>query len=328
LNPISKVALGRTNLQVTRLGLGGSGLGGLYRDISDESAIGLVHRALELGINFIDTAPLYGHGKSELRLGLALRGVQRQSYVLATKVGRLLVPEDPSKLESIWFENPSPFLPVFDFSYDGVRRSIEGSLRRLGLDRIDILHIHDPDDISVDAVEGAYAALHELRKQGHVGGIGIGTNLIETLIRLAHDFEFDCFLMAGRYTLIDHQALEKLLPLCVSKQISVIIGGPYNSGILASGATSDAKFNYQSASPEVIARVRQIEEICARHSVPLKAATLQFPLAHPSVASVIPGARSVAEVEENSRMVSISVPNGFWKELRERRLLPETAPTP
>jgi D-threo-aldose 1-dehydrogenase len=328
LNPISKVALGKTQVHVTRLGLGGSGLGGLYQDISDETAFGLVHRTLELGINLIDTAPLYGHGKSELRLCSALKAVPRQSYVLATKVGRLLVPEDPSKLESIWFENPSPFLPVFDFSYDGVRRSIEESLRRLGLDSVDILHIHDPDDISAERLHGAYAALHGLRQHGHVGAIGVGTNQAQTVVRLAHNFEFDCFLLAGRYTLIDHGALEELLPLCARKEISVIIGGPYNSGILATGATPDAKFNYLTASSEVIAKVRQIEEVCSRHSVPLKAAALQFPLAHPVVASVIPGARSIAEVEENFRMMSVPVSEGFWKELRERRLLPQGAPTP
>lgn len=328
MNPISKVALGKTQVHVTRLGLGGSALGGLYKDISDETAIELVHRTLGLGLNFIDTAPLYGHGKSELRLGSALKAVPRQSYVLATKVGRLLVPEDPSKLESIWFENPSPFLPVFDFSYDGVRRSIEESLRRLGLDSVDILYIHNPDNISADRIQGAYAALDELRQQGHVGAIGVGTNQAETLVRLAHDFEFDCFLLAGRYTLIDHHALAELLPLCARKQISVIIGGPYNSGILATGATPDAKFNYLSAPSEVMARVRQIEEVCSRHSIPLKAAALQFPLAHPAVASVIPGARSIAEVEENFRMMGIPIPDGFWKELRERQLLPEGAPTP
>ncbi len=206
--------------------------------------------------------------------------------------------------------------------------SIEESLRRLGLDRVDILHIHDPDNTCADGIQGAYAALDELRQQGHVGAIGVGTNHAETLVRLVNDFEFDCFLLAGRYTLIDHHVLAELLPLCARKQISVIIGGPYNSGILATGATPDAKFNYLTASSEVKAKVRQIEEVCSRYSVPLKSAALQFPLAHPAIASVIPGARSVAEVEENFRMMSVHVPEGFWKELRDRRLLPQAAPTP
>lgn len=328
MNPLSKVALGKTSVFVTRLGLGGSALGGLYQDISDETAIALVHHVLELGINFIDTAPLYGHGKSELRLGSALRGAQRSSYVLATKVGRLLIPEHPAKVESIWFDNPPPFLPVFDFSYDGVMRSFEESLTRLGLKAVDILHIHDPDEAYADVIQGAYPALHELRRQGHVKAIGVGMNQAEMLVRFANECEFDCFLLAGRYTLINQDALKELLPLCLRKQISVILGGPYNSGILATGAIAGAKFNYSNAPSELLERVRQIEKVCSRHSVPLKAAALQLPLAHPAVASVIPGARSVAEVEENFRMMSVPIPDGFWKELRERQLLPEAAPTP
>ncbi|MGH9429561.1 MAG: aldo/keto reductase [Terriglobia bacterium] len=169
----------------------------------------------------------------ELRLGSALKGTPRVSYVLATKVGRLLVPEDPAKVESIWFDNPPPFLPVFDFSYDGVRRSVEESLTPLGLDAVDILHVHDPDDAYADAIQGAYPALHELRRQGRVKAIGVGMNQAKMLVSFAHDCEFDCFLLAGRYTLINQDALKELLPLCVRKQISVIIGGPYNSGILA-----------------------------------------------------------------------------------------------
>ena len=275
MNPLGKVQLGKTKVQVTRLGLGGAPLGGLYKDIAEETATTTVRRALELGINFIDTAPLYGHGKSELRLGRALAGCPRHSYVLATKVGRVLESEDPSKVESIWFENLPPFIPVFDFSYDGVMRSFEESLKRLNLDRVDVLHIHDPDDAYDEALQGAYRALDRLRSQGVIGAVGAGMNQWEMPARFAREANFDCFLLAGRYTLINHTSLEELLPLCLKKGISIIIGGPYNSGILATGAQPGAKFNYAEAPPELLEKVRQIEGICARYAVPLRAAALQ-----------------------------------------------------
>ena len=328
MNPLGKVQLGKTKVQVTRLGLGGAPLGGLDKDIAEETATTTVRRALELGINFIDTAPLYGHGKSELRLGRALAGCPCHSYVLATKVGRVLEPEDPSKVESIWFENLPPFIPVFDFSYDGVMRSFEESLKRLNLDRVDVLHIHDPDDAYDEALLGAYHALDKLRSQGVIGAVGAGMNQWEMPARFAREANFDCFLLAGSYTLIDHTSLKELLPLCLKKGISIIIGGPYNSGILATGAQPGAKFNYAEAPPELIEKVRQIEGICARYAVPLRAAALQFPLAHPAVATVIPGARAVAEVEENFRLMSHPIPPEFWAELRSKKHLPPEAPLP
>jgi D-threo-aldose 1-dehydrogenase len=328
MNPLGKASIGKTGLRVTHLGLGGGPLGGLYRDIPDADATATVQRALEGGLNFVDTAPLYGHGKSELRLGRALAGRPRDSFVVATKVGRVLVPEDPARVESPWFDRPAAFRPVFDFSHDGVMRSFEESRKRLALEHIDVVHIHDPDDHYGPAIAEAFPALESLRRQGVIDAIGAGMNQAEMLARLARERDFDCFLLAGRYTLIDHTGLEELLPLCLARRISIIVGGPYNSGILATGAQPGAKFNYADAPPALLERVRRIEVVCGRHGVPLKAAALQFPLAHPAVVAVIPGARSAEEVDENFRLMSHPIPRDFWAELRAARLLPEEAPVP
>jgi D-threo-aldose 1-dehydrogenase len=328
VNPTAKAQIGRTGLQVTRLGMGSAPLGGLFQDVPEAQAAETVRRALALGINFFDTAPLYGHGKSETYLGKALKGSPRSSFVMATKVGRLLIPTDPSQLEQREFDHPFPFKPVFDFSYDAVMRSFEESLKRLNLDRIDLLHIHDPDDHYEEAIKGAYPALAKLRSEGVIRAVGAGMNQAEMLARFAREGNFDCFLLAGRYTLIDHAGLKELLPLCVEKGVSIIIGGPYNSGVLCSGATPGAKFNYAEAPEEILKKVRQVEEVCNHYSVPMKAAALQFPLAHPAVVSVIPGARSVAELEENARLLSHPIPAEFWAALRTRGLIPDGAPTP
>lgn len=328
MNPLATAQLGKTRLRVTRLGLGGAPLGGLFQDVAEATATDTIRRVLALGVNFLDTAPLYGHGKSESYFGRALAGVAHDSYVLATKVGRVLVPVEPGKLEWDEFDHPAPFRPVFDFSYDGVMRSFESSLKRLSLERIDILHIHDPDNHYDQAIRGAFPAIEKLRSQGLIGAIGAGMNQAEMLSRFARAGDFDCFLLAGRYTLIDHTGLKELLPLCVEKRIGIIIGGPYNSGVLATGARPGAKFNYADAPAEVLEKVRRVEEVCAGHSVPLRAAALQFPLAHPAVVSVIPGARSVAELEENFRLMSHPIPAEFWAELRQKRLIPEEAPVP
>lgn len=328
MNPLEKAKIGKTGLEVTRVGMGSAPLGGLFQDVTEATGVATVKRALALGLNFLDTAPLYGHGKAETYLGKALAGVPRSSYVLATKVGRLLVPTDPRQLEKREFDNPFPFKPVFDFSYDAVMRSFEESLKRLNVSRIDLLHIHDPDDHYSEAIKGAYPALAKLRSEGVIKAIGAGMNQAEMLARFAREGDFDCFLLAGRYTLIDHTGLRELLPLCVQKGISIIIGGPYNSGVLASGAEPGAKFNYADAPEEVLQKVRKVAAVCQRHSVPMKAAALQFPMAHPAVASVIPGARSVGELEENFRLFSHPIPTAFWDDLRRSGLLPDEAPTP
>ncbi|MGH9445187.1 MAG: aldo/keto reductase [Terriglobia bacterium] len=328
MDPLSKAQIGRTGLEVTRLGMGSAPLGGLFTDVPEAQATETVRRALALGINFFDTAPLYGHGKAETYLGKTLAGAPRTSFILATKVGRLLVPTDPSQLEKREFDHPFPFKPVFDFSYDAVMRSFEESLKRLNLDRIDLLHIHDPDEHYEEALKGAYPALAKLRSEGVIRAVGAGMNQAEMLTRFAREGKFDCFLLAGRYTLIDHTGLRELLPLCVEKGISIIIGGPFNSGVLASGATPGAKFNYADAPEEILRKVRQVQEVCDRHAVPMKAAALQFPLAHPAVASVIPGARSVGELEENLRLLRHPIPAEFWADLRRSGLIPADAPTP
>jgi D-threo-aldose 1-dehydrogenase len=329
MDPRAKVKIGTTELEVTRLGMGGVPLGGLYRDMTEDSANATVQRALKVGINFFDTAPIYGSGKSELRLGRVLSGVKRDSFVVATKVGYALVPQglhDPAI--DFPFDNPPPLGPVFDFGYDAAMRSLEQSQRRLNLQSIDIVHIHDPDDHYEQAMKGAYPALHRLRREGVIRAIGAGMNQAEMLVRLAHEGDFDCFLLAGRYTLIDHTALPELLPLCLKKRISIILGGPFNSGILATGSRPGATFNYVEAPSEFMEKVQKIEEVCERHAVPLKAAALQFPLAHPAVSAVIPGVRSVNEVEENFRLLGHRIPRDFWTELREENLLPQDAPTP
>jgi D-threo-aldose 1-dehydrogenase len=330
LNPIAKVQIGRTDLRVSRLGFGGVPLGGLYKDVSEDEADATVRRALDLGINYFDTAPIYGFGKSEIRLGREFAQRSRDSIVVATKVGYTLVPEDGGRDEKVFhrFDNVPPMRPVFDYSYDGIMRTFEGSLQRLNLSRVDILNIHDPDDHWEKAIGIVYPALHKLRSEGVVRAIGVGMNQAEMLARFAREGDFDCLLVAGRYTLIDHTGLRELLPICERKHISVIVGGPYNSGILATGARPGATYNYVDASPAVLEKVAAIEAVCGRHDVPLRAAALQFPMAHPSVAAIIPGARSVVEVAENVRLLSLSIPDDFWKELQHLHLLPPEAPVP
>ncbi len=324
IQPTDLASIGQTGLAVTKLGLGTAALPGLYTAVNEDEAVATVQAALRAGLNFIDTAPMYGHGKSEEILGLALSGIPRDSYVLSTKVGRVLVPEEPSRLADSQWKNLSPYRWEFDFSRDAVRRSFDESLRRMKVDRIDILFIHDPDAHWEPAIREAYPVIHELRSQGVVKAIGAGMNQWEMLKRFAEEGDFDCFLLAGRYTLIDHTALPEFLPLCEKKKISIIIGGPYNSGILAGGTT----FNYAPAAPELLDRVKAIEAVCTRHSVDLKAAALQFVFGHPAVASVIPGARTPSELSENFSLLSDEVPPALWTDLRHEGLLPDGVPVP
>jgi D-threo-aldose 1-dehydrogenase len=330
MDPLEQVALGRTELTVTRIGLGTAPLGGLFEDVSDEQARLTIDRAWELGVRLFDTAPLYGHGHSERRLGSALAARPRGEYVLATKVGRLLradaPPEEGEPASGQWKGLP-PENPVFDFSYDGTLRSVEESLERLGLNRVDVLHIHDPDDHHDEALEGAYRALDRLRSEGTIGAVGAGMNQVEMPLRFAREADFDCFLIAGRYTLLDQSALPELLPLCRDRGIGVIIGGVYNSGILADPRPG-ATYDYSAAPPDLLERARAMETVCARHGVPLKAAAIQFPLVHPAVTSLLLGARSPAELDENFELLRREIPGAVWDDLRTEGLLPEEAPTP
>jgi D-threo-aldose 1-dehydrogenase len=329
MDPTQRVRLGRTPLSVTRLGLGTAPLGGLFEPVTEEEAWATVERAYMAGLRFFDTAPLYGHGLAERRLGQVLQLKPRSEFVLATKVGRLLrdwAPSDATQYHrgEPFYKDAPPLNPVFDFSYDGVMKSVDESLERLGLDSIDVLHIHDPDRHFDEALSGAYRALNRLREQGTVGAVGVGMNQAKMLVRFAHEANIDCFLLAGRYTLLDQIALQELLPVCVERNIAVIAGGVYNSGILASGTT----FDYIPAPPELIMRADRLNVACARHSVPLKAAAIQFPLGHPAVAAVLIGCRSPVEVDENVRMFRHKIPVDLWEDLRRERLIQEDAAAP
>ena len=319
MDPFELKQVGNTRLHVTRLGLGGAPLGGLIA----EGARDTVAKGYDLGIRYFDTALLYGRGKSETYLGRALADAPRDGFVLSSKVGRVLNPVS-SRLDP----GLPPYEAVFDFSRDGILRSLEESLVRIGLDRIDIAYMHDPDDHYQQAIDEAFPTLAELRSQGVVGAIGAGMNQWQALARFARDGDFDCFLLAGRYTLLDHSGLDEFLPLCQQKGISVVLGGPYNSGVLASDLQSDTTYFYLKTPPDVLDRARQIKAVCDRHGVPLKAAALQFGLAHPAVAATIPGPRSPAEVEENVRMVSHPIPADLWAELKAARFIPDHAPEP
>jgi D-threo-aldose 1-dehydrogenase len=321
MDPTAGVRLGRTGLTVTRLGLGCAPIGGLYEPVSDADAHAVVERAWEQGLRLFDTAPLYGSGLSERRLGLALQSHPRGELVVSTKVGRRLRAD--GKPDAV-FEGALPLEPFFDFSYDGVLRSLDESLERLGLDRVDVVHIHDPDDHFEEARTGAYQALERLRDEGVVRAIGVGMNQSELLTRFARETDVDCLLLAGRYTLLDTHALAELLPLCLERGIAVIAGGVFNSGVLA----GDVRYDYAPAQPEVLARVRRLADVCARWEVPLSAAAVQFPLGHPAIACVLVGCRSAAEMEEDVALFELDLPAGLWEELRAEGLLPAEVPVP
>ena len=332
--------LGRTGLPVTVLGLGGAPLGDLYDRIPEERALATVQRARDLGVRLFDTAPLYGSGLSEHRFGHVLRRAEdRDGFILCTKVGRYLVPEAPGRLDRGQFRGGLNFRIVPDYSYDGAMRAFEQSLQRLGMDRVDVVHIHDVDVWTWgsealfqqrfrEAMEGAYRALHDLRAQGVVRAIGVGVNEIVPLMQFAAAGDFDTFMLAGRYTLLEQEPLDALLPLCAQKGIGILTAGPFNSGILATGAVEGAKYNYQPAPPAVLDRVRRIEAVCQRHGVPLAAAAVQFPLAHPAVCAMVPGAVRPEEVDANVRLIETPIPAALWAELKHEGLLREDAPTP
>lgn len=323
-DPHERVGLGRTSVIVTRLGLGCAPLGNMFSAIDEPQARATVDAAWAAGIRWFDTAPLYGHGLSEQRLGRALRPRPRAEFALATKVGRLLVPgNDP---ETIFADVP-PVRPMFDFSYDGAMRSVDDSLKRLGLDRLDVLHVHDPDAHETDAVAGAFRALHRLRDEGVIGAVGAGMNQSAMLTRFVQRGLVDCVLLAGRYSILDQSALVDLLPAAAAAGVAVIAAGVFNSGLLADPRPG-ATFNYMPAPPELIARAQRIATVCERHGVPLRAAALQFPAHHPAVATVLTGARAPAEVEENVRLFATPIPRELWDALRRDGLIGGADVTP
>ncbi|MDQ7250024.1 aldo/keto reductase [Dongia sedimenti] len=319
--------VGTTDLEVTRFGLGTAPLGGLYSPVADEDAFATMQQAWDDGIRFFDTAPQYGNGLSERRLGEFLRGKPRADFVIATKVGRLLRIPPRDEGEDAYYKGTPPERPVFDFSYDGVMRSFEESLQRLSLDRIDILHIHDPDNHYPEALAGAYKALDRLRGEKVIKAVGAGMNQSEMLTRFAREGRFDCFLLAGRYTLLEQRALDEFLPLCLEKRISVFAGGVYNSGLLAN-PSAHAKFNYEDADAGLVARAQELAAACARHGVPLKAAAVQFPLHHPAITAVLIGPRNPTELADSAGMSKIDIPRKLWAELQEHGLVDRRAPVP
>jgi D-threo-aldose 1-dehydrogenase len=293
------------------LGLGCAPLGNLYAAISDEEAAATVDAAWDAGIRVFDTAPLYGHGLSERRLGAALQRRNRAEFRLSTKVGRLLV--DGTDPHSIFVDVP-PLRPVFDFSYDGVLRSFDASLSRLGLDRVDVLLVHDPDDFAEDAINGAFPALRRLRDEGVVSAIGAGMNQTAMLARFVREACIDCVLVAGRWTLLDRSAAQELFPLCIEHDVDVMVGGVFNSGLLAR-PVDGATYDYVAAPPDLVASAQRMDAQCRAHGVALTSAALQFASRHPAVKTVLTGARSADEVRSNADAFNAAIPDSLWAEL-------------
>ena len=327
------------SVEFTRLGFGTAPLGNLYQAITDDVAAEVVAAAWDSGVRYFDTAPLYGLTLAERRLGGSLKSKPRDEYTLSTKVGRLMRPCPSSERSGVgrWFEVPE-MKEVFDYSYDGVLRSFEESLERLEVGRIDVLFVHDlcpsthggkaaSDERIQEFMSSGYKAMIELREQGVVKAVGGGINEWDVCQALAEQGDFDIFLLAGRYTLLEQHALDSFLPLCETRGIGVVIGGPYNSGILATGPTDGAYYNYDPAPPEILKRTKKIQEKCMAHSVDLKVAALQFPLLHPSVVAVIPGGKSTEEVVANGLNMKETVPTALWQDLKAEGLLREDAPT-
>lgn len=342
MTTLARRQLGATSVEVPVVGFGAASLGNLYRPVSDDDARAALERALDCGMAYVDTAPFYGLGLSERRVGDVLRQRPRDSFVLSTKVGRLLMPDDTvyGDAERYGFCSNLPFRPVYDYSHDGIMRSFEASLQRLGLARIDILFVHDIGELTHgaegnvrhwrDFVDGGLRALERLRSEGSVGAIGLGVNETAVCEKAMEVGQFDCFLLAGRYTLLEQGALETFLPKCAEHGASVIAGGIYNSGILATGIREGQVpyYNYAPAPDHVIDRVRQIEAICARHRVALADAALQFPLAHPQVACVIPGMGSPRRIDAAMQQHDAQIPVALWSDLMAAQLIDHRAPVP
>jgi len=337
---IKRRAVADTEVTVTELGFGSGTFGNLYRPIEDAAARAAVDLAVESGIGFYDTAPFYGFGLSERRLGDALRG--RGGMVVSSKVGRLLVADASLDIGAMrdGFASPMPFRPVYDYSYDGILRSHEASLQRLGLARIDLLLVHDigranhgdANALYWDQLTkgGGFRALEQLRDAGTIAGFGLGVNETAVCLDALRETRLDVVLLAGRYTLLEQDALDAFLPACVAQRVSVLVGGPYNSGILATGTKGGGAmhYNYDLAPPEIVERVRRIEAVADAHHVPLAAAALQFPLAHPAVACVLPGLAGAEQVARTLDLYRADIPTDFWRDLRQARLLRADAPAP
>ena len=328
----ARVRVGKTSLAVPRIGIGTAPLGNMFEALSDEQADAVLASAVGHRLRYFDTAPLYGHGLAEQRVGRAVAPLSREEVFVSTKVGRLLQADAPRD-ESQFYQG-EPFYkdvpavgPVWDFTYDGIMRSVEESSQRTGLNRFDVLLLHDPDDHFDAASTSGYRALAKLREEGTVRAIGAGMNQAPMLARLVEACDLDVLLVAGRYTLLDQVAMDELLPLCEQRTVSIVVGGVFNSGILIDPAPG-ARYNYVPADSAVLARALKIKAVCDRYSVPLPAAALQFPLAHPRVCTVLLGIRAIDELEKNLRWLEVSIPDALWADLKREGLLRDNAPTP
>ena len=322
--PPAKRRLGRSSVEVTRVGLGTAALGGWPHAIPVAQAIATIDRAWEHGVRYFDTAPFYGHGRSESNLAVALAERDTADFVLSTKVGRVL---DPGPAPDPLYEDAAPFTPRFDFTRDGVLRALDGSRNRLGAVSIDVALIHDPDDYLDQALRETYPLLRDLRAEGVLRAIGVGMQWSAPLTRFAMEADIDCCMVAGRYTLLEQPALDDLFPVALERGISVIVGGALNSGLLVNPGPG-SYYNYAPAPDAVVSRAQAIETVCRDFGVPLRAAALQFALAHPAVTSLVAGACSPDEVDDTFAMLDVSIPSDVWVQLKERELLREDAPTP
>ncbi|PNV31477.1 aldo/keto reductase [Streptomyces sp. DH-12] len=321
--------LGNRAVRISTLAFGAAGIGNLFTPVTDEEAARAVDAAWEAGVRYFDTAPHYGLGLSERRLGAALRARPRPAYAVSTKVGRILEPAPSAAGDDLahGFAVPATHRRRWDFSARGVRRSVEESLERLGLDRIDIAYLHDPDDHMEQALDEAYPELERMRDEGLVGAIGAGMNHAAPLARFVRETGVDAVLLAGRYTLLDQSGLADLLPLAAERGVGVVVGGVFNSGLLADPRPG-ATFDYAPARLGTLSRALELQTVCERHGVPLRAAALHFPFGSPAVTSVLTGARSAAEVQDAAALLGRPVPDALWAELKERGLLPADVPTP
>ncbi|PGH46728.1 aldo/keto reductase [Streptomyces sp. Ru87] len=320
--------LGRSAVEVTELGFGGGSIGGLYAPLDDATAAGALAAAWDAGIRYFDTAPHYGIGHSERRTGGLLRGKRREEFTLSTKVGRLLVEQDPAGRTDESFEVPATHRRVWDFTRDGVLRSVEDSLDRMGLDRVDVLFLHDAENHFEEALREGFPALAELRAQGVVGAVGAGMNHTAELARLVRETDADVVMLAGRYTLLEHgDPLDDLLPACVERGVSVLAASVFNSGLLAAERPAEgARYDYAPAPDGLLRRAHRLADVCESHGVTLPQTAMAFPLRHPAVAGVVLGMRTAEEVRRNVAAFDTALPGGLWDDLRGEGLLDERAP--